>query len=89
MLHAKYLKRDSHIGVPIVAQWVKNPPGIREDVGLVPSLVQENKDLAMLQAASYGEDTSQIWCCYGYSLWWELQLQVWLLKEKKKKKSPM
>ena len=88
-MHAKYLKRDSHIGVPIVAQWVKNPPGIREDVGLVPRLVQGNKDLAMLQAASYGEDTSQIWCCYGYSLWWELQLQVWLLKEKKKKKSPM
>ena len=28
------------VGVPIVAQWVKNPTSIYEDVGLIPGLVQ-------------------------------------------------
>ena len=27
-------------GVPIVAQWVKNPTSIHEDVGLIPGLAQ-------------------------------------------------
>ena len=27
-------------GVPTVAQWVKNPTGIREDAGLIPGLAQ-------------------------------------------------
>ena len=33
-----FFKRE--IGVPIVAQWVKNPTGIHEDVGLIPGLTQ-------------------------------------------------
>ena len=34
-------------GVPVVAQWVKNPASINEHVGLIPGLTQ---DLALLQA---------------------------------------
>ena len=37
-------------GVPAVAQWVKNPTGIHEDVSSVPRLVQWVKDPALLQA---------------------------------------
>ena len=40
------LKR--HLGVPAVAQWVKNPTSIHEDVGLIPGLAQWVKDLALL-----------------------------------------
>ena len=32
------------IGVPIVAQWVKNPTGIHEDVSSIPGLAQCVKD---------------------------------------------
>ena len=32
------LLRKLQLGVPIVAYWVKNPTGIREDVGSIPGL---------------------------------------------------
>ena len=32
-------------GVPVVAQWVKNPASIHEDVGSIPGHVQWVKDL--------------------------------------------
>ena len=35
-------------GVPIVAQWVKNPTSVREDVGCIPGLTQWVKDPALL-----------------------------------------
>ena len=31
-----WLKQMEGIGVPVVAQWVKNPTDIQEDVGLIP-----------------------------------------------------
>ena len=37
------------VGVPVVAQWVKNPTSILEDVGLIPGLTQRIKDLALPQ----------------------------------------
>ena len=32
------------MGVPLVAQWVKNPTCIHEDVGWIPDLTQWVKD---------------------------------------------
>ena len=37
-------------GVPIVAQQVKDPRSVCEDVGLIPGLVQWIKDPVLLQA---------------------------------------
>ena len=38
------------VGIPIVAQWVKNSISIYEDVGLIPSHIQWVKDMALPQA---------------------------------------
>ena len=34
------VSQNSQRGVPIVAQWVKDPTSIQEDVGLIPRLAQ-------------------------------------------------
>ena len=39
------------LGVPVVAQQVKNPVSIHEDAGSSPGLTQWVKDLALLRAA--------------------------------------
>ena len=35
-------------GIPVVAQRVKNPTSIHEDVGLIPGLARWVKDLVLL-----------------------------------------
>ena len=39
-------------GIPIVAQWVKNPTSIHKDTGSIPGLTQWIKDPALLQCVT-------------------------------------
>ena len=46
-----------------MAQLVKNPTSIHEDVDLTPGLAQWVKDTALHQADVYFTDTTWILCC--------------------------
>ena len=53
-------------GVPAVAQWIKNPINIHEDVGSILGLTQWTqwvKDPTLLQTAALIIDAAQIWHC--------------------------
>ena len=39
--------KKTHIGVPVVAQWVTNPTSIHEDAGSILGLSQWVKDLEL------------------------------------------
>ena len=39
-----------YTGIPVVAQWAKNPTSIHEDVGLIPGLAQWVKDPVLLRS---------------------------------------
>ena len=54
--------------VPIVAQQVKNPTSILEDLCSVPGLAQWVKDPALPQAVMYIADMAWIWCCCGHGV---------------------
>jgi len=45
-----FISNEIACGVPVVAQWVKNPASIHEDVSLIPGPAQWVKDLALLRA---------------------------------------
>ena len=51
-----------------MAQQVKNPTSIYEDVGSIPVLVQWVKDLASLKTGAWVADAAQIQCCCGFSI---------------------
>ena len=42
------------IGVPVVAQWIKNPTSVHDNAGLILGFTQAQwvKDLALLQAVA-------------------------------------
>ena len=59
-----------------MAQRVKNLTSIREDEGSFPGLTRWVRDLALPQAAIQVADVTGIRCCRGYSIGWQLQLQL-------------
>ena len=52
-------------GVPVVAQQVKNPPSIHEDVGSIPGLARWVKEPSLLQAAASFTHAGGIQPCCG------------------------
>ena len=63
-----------HQGIPVVAQWVKNPTSIHEDAGLIPGLTQWVKDLAFGELWCRSQMRPRIWHCCGCDLGQQLQL---------------
>ena len=56
------------LGVPLVAQQVKNPTSFREDVGSVPGFAQLVKALVLPQIVAKFVDMAWTWCCCGYGI---------------------
>ena len=59
-VNRKYLFR-----VPVVAQWVKNPTSIHEDVGWIPGLAQWVKGSGVAISYGVGHRCSRIQYCRG------------------------
>ena len=65
-MHVIKRKKKKHfIGVPFVAQWVKNWTSIHEDAGSMPGLAQWVKDLALPWASGIdrrcGSNLALLW----------------------------
>ena len=60
------LFQETQLGVPVVAQGVKNQISIHEDAGLIPGLTQWIKGSGIATSYSVG-------CC-GCGVGWQLQL---------------
>ena len=48
LTHEGYIQKGPSHGVPVVAQWLKNPTSIHEDTGSIPGLTQWVKDPVLL-----------------------------------------
>ena len=84
------------MGVPAMAQQVKNLTSIQEDVGWIPGLTQWGMDPELPQVVSQVADVAQIPSCYGCELGyscssnstsaWEPSYAAGAALKKKKKK---
>ena len=57
------MNNNPSLGIPIVAQQVKNLTSIHEDVGLIPGLTHWVKDLGLLQDVLWVTDVAWILHC--------------------------
>ena len=57
-----------------MAQWLTNPTGNHEFVGLIPGLAQWVRDPVLSWAVVWVEDVAWIPCCRSYGIGWWLQL---------------
>ena len=57
-----------------MVQCVKNPTSIHEDMGLIPGLIQQVKDLMLPRAVVWVTDTAGIPNCCGCGVSQQLQL---------------
>ena len=66
---------NSHIGVPIVAQWLTNPTRNHEFAGSIPGLAQWVKDPVLPWAVVWVADAARILHCYdsGVGRWLQLR----------------
>ena len=74
MLIFNGIKDYNYLSIPIVAQQVRTPIRIHEDVGSIPGLIQWMKDLVWPRALVQVADAAWIWCCCGSGVDRQLQL---------------
>ena len=75
ILKKMLIKTMPSLGVPTVAQRVKNLTGIHEDSGVIPGLAQWLKYLTLLQAAVQTAVSAQIPRCRDCGVGRQLNLQ--------------